>query len=295
MTGCSCRSPLAHFYIHHADSSIRELHPFTTITHLASKNAVTPATDDDFMIQFLFRKRGNPDATAPENPTNRCLRLISRLLRGKKQRIQSTQWTQRLAGLVDRQQHQSPDVDPIPRSNGSTAAHPAPPRIAVSLRLEGPYFSPADPSRYEKVICLVAGTGISGGLAIATAFSERHRVTTAGLVAAEEHQLLEPPPAGSRSLPWRRCVIVWSVKATDEVPLPFINASATPGLELRIYPTGPGRDRVDLRRTLADIATEDPSGRTWVYVSGPKAFLAAGEEACRAVGGVDCFAASWDI
>lgn len=294
LTGCSCRSPLAHFYIHHAGSSIRELHPFTTVTHLASKNAATPVTDDDFVIQFLFRKRGNPDAIPPESPPNKYLRLISRPFRGKKQRIQSTQWTQRLAGLVDRQQRHSPEVDSISRSNSFTAANQEYPRIAVSLRLEGPYFSPADPSRYEKVICFVAGTGISGALAIATAFAERTRSATA-LLAVEKQQMIEPHPAGSRSMPWRRCILVWSVKATEEVPLPFINASMTEGLELKTYPTGPGHKRVDMGRTLAEIQTEDPSGRTWVYISGPKPFITAGEEACRTVGGVECFAASWDI
>lgn len=294
LTGCSCRSPLAHFYIHHAGSSIRELHPFTTVTHLASKNAATPASDDDFMIQFLFRKQGNPDATPLENSPKRYLRLVSRLFRGKKQRIQSTQWTQRLAGLVDQQQRHPPDADSIPRLNSITATNQQFPRVAVSLRLEGPYFSPADPSRYEKVICFVAGTGISGALAIATAFTERHRSTTA-LLAVEKQQLIEPPSAGSGSLPWRRCIIVWSVKATEEVPLPFINASTTEGLELKTYPTGPGRDRVDMRQTLAEIQSQDPSGRTWVYISGPKAFITAGEGACKAVGGVDIFAASWEI
>lgn len=262
-----------------------------------SKNAATPAADDDFVIQFLFRKRGNPDAIPLEKPPNKYLRLTSRLFRGKKQRIQSTQWTQRLAGLVDQQQRHSADVDSNPHSNSLTAANHQLPRIAVSLRLEGPYFSPADPSRYETVICFVAGTGISGALAIATAFAERHR-TVPAVLAVEKQQLIEPPPAGSRSLPWRRCIIVWSVKATEEVPLlPFINASTTEGLELKTYPTGPGRKRVDLRHTLSEIQSQDspPGGRTWVYISGPKAFITAGEEACRAVGGVDCFAASWDI
>lgn len=221
------------------------------------------------------------------------MRLLSRILRGKKQRIKSTQWTQRLAGLVD-QQSPSADDGSVPRSNGFTAAGQQFPRIAVSLRLEGPYFSPADPSRYEKVVCFVAGTGISGGLAIATAFAERHRSVTS-VLAVEKHQLIEPHPAGARSLPWRRCIIVWSVKATDEVSLPFIDPSTTEGLELRTYPTGPGHQRVDMRRTLTEIQSEDPSGRTWVYISGPRPFITAGEEACKAVGGVDCFAASWDI
>ena len=248
------------------------------------------------MIQFLFRKRGDPDTIPPHDPPSTSSRLVSRLFRGKKQRIQSTQWTQRLAGRVDRQLRHSPNSDPNPEAESFAAASQKFPHIAVSLRLEGPYFSPADPSRYEKVICFVAGTGITGALAIATAFTERHRAAP-GLLAVEKQQLIEPPPAGSRSLPWRRCIVVWSVRASEEVPLlPFIDASATDGLELRTYPTGPGGgERVDLRGSLAEIQAGDRTGRTWVYVSGPKAFIAAGEEACRVVGGVDCFAASWDI
>lgn len=283
LTGCSCRSPVAHFYIHHAGSSIRELHPFTTITHLASKNTATPPTDNDFMIQFLFRKKSSQTA-APEKAHRKYLQLISRLLRGKSQRVKSTQWTERLAGLVDQQQ---------PTTLPSTSPNPAnpPPRIPISLRLEGPYFAPADPSRYANVICLVAGTGISGAIAIATAFRERHRSPAGPLTAEKPLSPLatDPPPC-----PWRTCLVVWSVQSALHVPLPFFEPSCE-GLELRTCLTGPGRHRVDMRQVLLDWRERDRHGRSWVYISGPKAYIRAAEEACREVGGVDVFAASWDI
>lgn len=50
---------------------------------------------------------------------------------------------------------------------------------------------------------------------------------------------------------------------------------------------GPGKE--------ASEATE--TSKSWVYISGPNAFIEAGEEACRArhSRGVDCYGARWDI
>ena len=42
---------------------------------------------------------------------------------------------------------------------------------AIGVRAEGQYFTPADPARYHTVVCIVAGTGISGALAIIGAFA----------------------------------------------------------------------------------------------------------------------------
>ena len=302
LSGCSCRSPLAHFYIHHSDSSIRELHPFTTITHLASRNSTTPTSEDDFPIQFLFRKRGKPSAvptSGKETRLNRCL-AIPRLFRTKKQRIQSTQWTDRLAGLVDERQGQlkgpydnTMDLTPV---TTSTPRSPSPrrpfPRIDVSLRLEGPYFSPADPSRYNTVVCLVAGTGISGAIAIGSAFVEAQR-------SRSEKDCCPPSTCGPSTAPstfrWQNLVIVWSVKAADAISLPFFDVARTPGLEVQTHLTGDGRKRVDAEETLAEVRKRDPGGRMWVYISGPNAFIEGGTKACKAQAGVDWYAASWDI
>lgn len=143
--------------------------------------------------------------------------------------------------------------------------------VDVALRLEGPYFSPADASRYDTVVCLVAGTGISGAIAIAAAFNASAQDSTErGQKGDEVH----------RASRWRRCVIVWSVKETDDIELPFIQPMAE-GLELRKFLTGPGRKRVDLSEELGEIAKG--GGRTWVYISGPTAFLNAGKVACQIV------------
>ena len=65
---------------------------------------------------------------------------------------------------------------------------------------------------------------------------------------------------------------------------------STPGLEVRPYLTGKGRDRMDMDKALNSI-TEN-GGRTWVYLSGPNNFIEAGEMACRR-SGVDFFGARW--
>lgn len=78
----------------------------------------------------------------------------------------------------------------------------------------------------------------------------------------------------------------------------------TPGFEFRVHLTGPGRKRLDAPGTLNEILHEGPpekssaaAGRTWVYISGPNAFISAGEEACKAreAEGVDSYGARWDI
>ena len=160
--------------------------------------------------------------------------------------------------------------------------------IPVRLRLEGPYFSPADPHRYDTVVCMVAGTGISGALAIASAFNH---------VAPND-----APPSGTtrtQSLRrWRRCIIIWSVKADDDIALPFLEPMAH-GLELRKFLTGGGRQRVDLPMELRDITEDHEGHRCWVYISGPDAFISGAKEACREIkeGGrdLDVYAASWSI
>jgi hypothetical protein len=64
---CACISLRAQFYIHDSASSVRELHPFTIITHLASQNTSPDPSEDDIHIQFLFRKRGiEKPVIAPE-------------------------------------------------------------------------------------------------------------------------------------------------------------------------------------------------------------------------------------
>ena len=157
--------------------------------------------------------------------------------------------------------------------------------IDIALRLEGPYFSPADPSRYDTVVCLVAGTGVSGALAIAAAFNA---------AAVGDSEAREPP-----TRKWRRCIIMWSVKEPDDIKLPFIEPKAE-GLELRKYLTGPGRTRVDMGQALSEICVKGKKegGRSWVYISGPNKYIESAKEACKEVkqqAELDIYAASWDI
>ncbi len=275
LSGCSCRSPLAHFYIHHAGSSLRELHPFTTVTHLASMNNATHSSEDDFPIQFLFRKQGGK-GQAPSDAAVVALPLRQRILRGKKQREQSTQWTARLATLVDEQQpelskRQSDSNIDMERSPATFA--PGAVGINLALRLEGPYFSPADPSRYDTVVCLVAGTGVVGAIAIAAAFNY-----------AATNDFNDSTCKGLPPRKWRRCIIIWSVKETEDIELPFIEPKAE-GLELRKHLTGPGRSRVNLGQALSEICVREKreGGCSWVYISGPNKYIDSGREACQEV------------
>ena len=275
LSGCSCRSPIAHFYIHHAGSSLRELHPFTTVTHLASKNDTTHSSEDDFPIQFLFRKQGGK-GQAPSDAAVVPLPFRQRILRGKEKRKQSTQWTARLAALVDEQppelsKRQSDSNIDMERSPATFA--PGAVGINVALRLEGPYFSSAHPSRYDTVVCLVAGTGVAGAIAIAAAFN--YAATNAFNDSTRKGL---PPPK------WRRCIIIWSVKETEDIELPFIEPRAE-GLELRKCLTGPGRSRVNLGQALSEICVKEKGGGgcSWVYISGPDKYIDSGREACQEV------------
>ncbi|KAG8526386.1 uncharacterized protein KY384_000380 [Bacidia gigantensis] len=290
-------------------SSIRELHPFTTITHLASQNNSTHPSDEDLPIQFLFRKSEKSPSSLELEKALARRSLVQRILRSKGQRMKSVQWTAKLAALadqtpLDRKAELSTTCEDARKEHMSmTSEH----GFKISLRLEGPYFTPADPHRYNTVVCIVAGTGVSGALAIAAAFvhSSLEGSRTAD---AEEQASREKSPR-----PWRRCIIMWSVKAQDDIDLPI--PTSCEGLEVRKFLTGDGRKRVDLKYELDRITCGGEGStdggnpnRTWVYVSGPKAFIAAGKEACTTVqkkkeskvsgwmskGSLDFYAASWD-
>ena len=200
--------------------------------------------------------------------------------------MKSTQWTAKLASLAD-EQSPGPDRAPLNRtiSDIQCGRPPTEQSIGVSLRLEGPYFSPADPHRYNTVVCMVAGTGISGALAIAAAFNHTAR--------REREAKMDEKSTISRR--WLKCVIIWSVRVDDDIPLPFLEPMSE-GLELRRFLTGEGRKRVDLEEELGGSA--EGGGRTWVYISGPDSFISAGKEACKNVkkkADVDYYAASWSI
>ncbi|KAL8815236.1 MAG: hypothetical protein Q9223_005609 [Gallowayella weberi] len=194
----------------------------------------------------------------------------------------TVQWTEKVAssfdeGINERKHHPAKMQGDERNLNTS---------VDIALRLEGPYFSPADPSRYHTVVCLVAGTGISGALAIAGAFSalQNSRTTAKSTLSSSI----------SHESPWRRCVIVWSVRETDFVDLPPWDSHTD--VEIQILLTGPGRPRPDLPAIMAKISQVTPSGAMiWTYISGPKGFLENAKTVCKAVSNIEYHAASWDI
>ena len=220
LSGCACHSPLAHFHIHHTESSIREIHPFTTVTHLASEKLSSSGSDKHIMIQFLFRKsKASPSSTSltEKDPERRMKR----------------QWTNKLADLVDEEiielsrLSEKLEESDLPRER--LAGH-----YQTPLRLEGPYFTPANPAVYNTVICLVAGTGVSGAIAIAAAFRQQTvieasepdttmlRLENLHDVPLERNFTISSflAPSGTTGI-WKRCVIVWSVREAEYIDLPF--------------------------------------------------------------------------
>lgn len=188
LDGCACRSPLAHFYLHHGVSSLRELHPFTTITHLASQANATNPKSPTLPISFLFRAKvgsarndeaaGGKSGGCPISPAQ--ITKGFKWLFKRRARLQHVQWTEKLASLAVAPA--SPDdttkyAAHTPPDDDAASTESAPNDEAgtldpnTSLRLEGPYFTPSDPAAYTSVLCLVAGTGVSGALAIAAAFA----------------------------------------------------------------------------------------------------------------------------
>ncbi|OBT84862.1 hypothetical protein VE02_05898 [Pseudogymnoascus sp. 03VT05] len=308
LDGCACTSPLAHFYLYHSGSSVRQLHPFTTITHLASQNAATPLSEDDFLICFLFRKQGRTNQN-PELSTlgNRFTFLKYFRRRGT---ASPAEWTDRLASLADKAAlttdsslHRDEAIidpeGPFTMLTSPTAwintAH-----AAIGVRAEGPYFTPADPARYHTVVCIVAGTGISGALAIISAFAAQKTrdarnaaetdMCAPGTCSAVQEPV--PVPVGGRRM-WERCVVVWSVREADYIALPALTDHGISNLEVQVHLTGNGRPRLDIVKTLADV--REGENKTWVYLSGPNEFIQAGEVACRASEGVEWFGARWSI
>lgn len=241
LDGCACRSPLAHFYIHHAQSSVRELHPFTTITHLGSQNAITPQTEDHILVKFLFRKSGR-SRSVPDTPSKKHAWATGFGLFNLEAKPKF-EWTDRLTSVADQHMPVPEGVDDsvlnqsdwAPFGGQSSVATLDPNHsyrtVDIGIRLEGPYFTPADPSRYKTVICFVAGTGVSGAIAIASSFVEMKRQQAANHTKRHRVGL----DCGSRSSPdhlipdiWERCVIFWSVRADDYVNLPFLKGKVYP-------------------------------------------------------------------
>ncbi len=256
------------------------------------------------MIQFLFRKSRSSRAFAPNTDHPR-------------EEKSSKQWTNKLASLVeDVSAAEKPEHD-HEQGSESQPGQPIPSTHHTSLRLEGPYFTPANPAFYKTVICLVAGTGISGAIAIAAAFTAQSATEREQAITIPTALGAEPTPKpetidktaavvnpskttsmaedGPSSIcnprTWKRCIIIWSVREADYIKLPFFKEEENPGLEVRTHLTGEGHGRLSMENTIGEICGAG-GGRTWVYLSGPNVFIETGEKACRKVG-VDYYGARW--
>ncbi len=74
------------------------------------------------------------------------------------------------------------------------------------------------------------------------------------------------------------------------------------GLDVRIHLTGNRRPRLSVDKVLDEILIEDSNngkgeGKTWVYISGPNAFISNAEASCKKMQerGVEWYGAKWDI
>jgi len=243
------------------------------------------------MIQFLFRKsqKTSQFTGTTDHP---------------REEKSSKQWTNKLASLVDethttattRSASQDKSRDRRLSDPELQSPHHLSALYHTSLRLEGPYFTPANPGYYNTVICLVAGTGISGAIAIAAAFGaqgptkheETHAIADAFAIPSpryEERNPMEsmrghdqgekpdragderaadmscqlPVPSGQAQTTWKRCIILWSVREAEYIKLPFFNEAANPGLEVRPHFTGKGHERLDMEGAVRGIVSESVS------------------------------------
>ncbi|KAL8859967.1 MAG: hypothetical protein Q9178_003516 [Gyalolechia marmorata] len=248
-------------------------------THLSTtKDATTPAGNDEIVIQFLFRKVAAVDSY--QDKVARRTWLSTMYSRFRQEPAKSAQWTEKIASSLDRK-HDQQNHDHLERKE--QVSHTS---VDLALRLEGPYFSPADPSRYHTVVCLVAGTGISGAIAIAGAFRALHTSQSPAESGYSNSDSSEPV--------WRRCIIVWSVRERDYIDLPPLALNAN--VELQICLTGPGKPRQDLKTTMSGITQSmPPNARTWAYISGPRGYIESAKRVCKALSDVEYYAASWEI
>ena len=230
------------------------------------------------VIQFLFRRVG-PAITLQDSARHGSLfsNLLSRKGTGP---AKSGQWTEKLASSLDQkvQEQSQPSL-----GEQETDLHTS---LDLALRLEGPYFSPADPSRYHTAVCIVAGTGISGAIAIAGSFNALHK---SGSTA--DPRSLESPSLGPV---WQRCIVSWSVREEDYVALPHLER--TPDVEVQICLTGSGRPRLNVEQLMSRVrATMPIDAGIWTYISGPKGFIDNAKKICKTMPSVSIHAASWEI
>ncbi|KAL8971786.1 MAG: hypothetical protein Q9197_003096 [Variospora fuerteventurae] len=245
---------------------------------IRDQDATTPPESDEIVVQFLFR-RVEAEQKQLESLRQRSWLFLLFTRAGKKAK-KSGEWTEKLAGALD----EKIDGQKIARSGSpELQLHTS---LDLALRLEGPYFSPADPSKYHTVVCLVAGTGISGAIAIAGAFN--------ALQKRRQNATSEPARSMLRGPVSQKCFVNWSVRENDYVNLPGLGESL--GVDFQVNLTGQGRPRPDMKKIISGVRQSIPSDAgIWAYISGPKGFVENAKLVCKAAPNVDIHAASWEI
>lgn len=148
------------------------------------------------------------------------------------------QWTSRLASLADEEHGTGTPavVDSKARFDSSDQSSArslslysfdeSEQHADLRLRLEGPYFTAANPMRYKTVVCLVAGTGVTGAMAIAAAFRAHEDCEKCSQSSNKEgirRTDTDSKPRLECRERWRRCIIVWSIRESEYVDFAMIN------------------------------------------------------------------------
>lgn len=95
--------------------------------------------------------------------------------------------------------------------------------VNLTVRLEGPYFTAANPIKFDTIVCLVAGTGITGAIAIASGFRARRALRPTPTSRAFDEERQDDAQISAQTGECTRCIVVWSVREDDFVEIPVIN------------------------------------------------------------------------
>ncbi|GAB7346183.1 hypothetical protein MBLNU457_4924t1 [Dothideomycetes sp. NU457] len=240
--------PLKTYYLNVPSASKFENHPFTACNGALSASENGRQQD----IVFLLRV-----------PTT-----------GKPEKQQAKEWTTKIQRLVDPVEKTSQTdleigngltVEPKDerKLSGETLAGTC--SRTIKLRIQGPYTIPHSPfNRYDAVLCVIGGTGISGALSLANTY-------------------IALKMSGKPCLT-QRFSILWSLRDTEDADLVDVSnmlalaAKAEIDVVLEKHITGTGRSRLDFTTALPQRLAGEES--TWVYFSGPDGLMNAAEQAC---------------
>ncbi|KAF2222765.1 ferric reductase like transmembrane component-domain-containing protein [Elsinoe ampelina] len=266
------RYPLTSWYLNAPATSKWQIHPFTPARQRHSTSA-----EEIKAVVFLWR-----------------VPSMSR-----KEKKQAKEWTTRLTTLIPEAVESGPEA-------GISIQNEQRRSVGIVLRLEGPYPLAHRPfERYNHVVCVVGGTGITGALSLAEHFIELCNTNKSGS---------ESTPAGFIT---SRMTVIWTLKEAEDADLTDVKdllqltQEMGANLTIRKHLTGPGRQRLDIHSSIEELmhvshgekGDSDDIMSTWVYLSGPSKLMESGETACidlkraRADGAyrLDWYCARWDV